>query len=92
MHIRFLAVFAFAAGLCAWAGNAGAQTFSRVLTQPGLGLFEKLLAVADLDGDGRDDILAGGLWEYDAYYATDTVTPEDRFTKTALHVFVGERW
>ena len=88
--VRFLAVFALAAGLCAWAGNARAQTFSRVLTQPGLGLFEKLLAVADLDGDGRDDIFAGGLREYDAYHATDTVTPEDRFTKTTLRVFVGE--
>ena len=88
--MRFLAVFALAAGLCAWAGNARAQTFSRVLTVPGLGLFQQLLAVADFDGDGRDDILAGGLWKYNAYYATDKVTPEDRFTKTTLHVFAGE--
>ena len=89
VHMRLLAVFILAAGLCAWAGSARAQTFSHVLTQPDLGLFDKLLAVADLDGDGRDDILAGGLWEYDAYHATDTVTPEDRFTKTTLHVFAG---
>ena len=67
-----------------------AQTFERVTTQPGLGRLDRVLAVADLDGDGRDDILAGGLDEYDAYYATMTVTPEDRFTRTPLHVFLGE--
>ena len=69
---------------------AGSVTFSRVATQPDLGRFDRVFAVADLDGDGRDDILAGGLDEYDAYYATMTVTPEDRFSKTPLHVFVGE--
>ena len=67
------------------------MAFSRVVTQPGLGRLDRALAVADLDGDGRDDILAGGLDEYDAYYATMTVTPEERFSKTPLHVFVGER-
>ena len=67
----------------------GSVAFSRVVTQPGLGRLDRVLAVADLDGDGRDDILAGGLDEYDAYYATMTATPEDRFTKTPLHVFLG---
>ena len=41
-------------------------------------------AVADLDGDGRDDILAGGNSEY-----YSGATPDERFTKTTLHVFVS---
>ena len=59
-------------------------TFSRVVTDPRLGRLEFVHAVADLNGDGRDDILAGG---YGDYY--DGATPEERFTKTTLHLFVS---
>ncbi|MCY4057333.1 MAG: VCBS repeat-containing protein, partial [Gammaproteobacteria bacterium] len=59
-------------------------TFSRVVTEPNLGRLEFVHAVADLNGDGRDDILAGG---YGDYY--DGATPEERLTRTSLHVFIS---
>ncbi|MCY4057334.1 MAG: VCBS repeat-containing protein [Gammaproteobacteria bacterium] len=59
-------------------------SFSRVVTEPGLGRLEFVLAVADLDDDGRDDILAGGRTDY-----YNGATAEERFTKTRLHVFVS---
>ena len=59
-------------------------TFRRVVTQPGLGRLDSVLAVADLDDDGRDDILAGGRWDPDS-----GKTPEERFRKTPLRVFVS---
>ena len=70
---------------------ADAQTssrvrFSRVTVEPELGRLDFVLAVADLNGDGRDDILAGGREEYGSY----APSPDERFTKTTLHVFVGE--
>ena len=70
----------------AQAQSASRVSFSRITTEPGLGRLDFVLAVADLNGDGRDDILAGGREEY-GFNAT---TPEERFTKTTLHVFVGE--
>ena len=56
--------------------------FRRVVTQPGLGVFDSVVAVADLDGDGRDDILARDYLDYN-------VEREDRLTKSPLHVLVN---
>ena len=44
-----------------------------------------MLAVADLNGDGHEDIVAGGRDEYGFYEASG-----DRLVKTTLQVFVGE--
>ena len=57
--------------------------FLRVVTEPGLGRLDFVLAVADLDDDGRHDILAGGREDY---YSG---APEERFDKTALRVLVS---
>ena len=63
----------------------GQVSFSRVSTNPELGRFDFIAAAADINGDGRDDIVAGGLTEY-----RDTGAPDDRFTKAPLHIFVGK--
>ena len=65
----------------------GSVTFLRVVTQPGLGLGRpvEVHAVADLNGDGRDDIVTGEIREY------NVGAPEERFTKAPLRIFVGER-
>ena len=66
------------------AQSSSTLSFSRVTTEPDLGRLQFVHAVADLDGDGRDDILAGGNSEY-----YSGATPDERFTKTTLHVFVS---
>ena len=63
----------------------GQVSFSRVSTNPELGRLDFIAAVADINGDGRDDILAGGREEY----RSDGV-PDDRLTKASLHILVGK--
>ena len=62
----------------------GSLTFLSAVTQPGLRGPDTVWAVADLDGDGRDDILAGEYLEFVA-------SPDERLTKASLHLLVGER-
>ena len=61
----------------------GSVTFLRVVTQPDLGLFTDVVAVTDLDGDGRDDVLVADYLEYHG-------TPEERSTKMPLSVLVND--
>ena len=61
----------------------GSVTFSRVVTQLGFGVFGSVVAVADLDGDGRDDVLAAKYLEY------NPVAREARLTKSPLRVLVN---
>ena len=83
---QFVAAIGAALLGCSAAGAQSSSTisFSRVTTEPDLGRLQFVHAVADLDGDGRDDILAGGNSEY-----YSGATPDERFTKTTLHVFVS---
>ena len=84
MHMRFLTVSALTAGLCAGTGDVRAQgsvAFSRVVTQPNV-FVDNVAAVADLDGDGRDDVIAFKSLEYN-------VAREDRLTKSPLRLFVS---
>ena len=63
----------------------GSATFLRVVTQPGPGPLDVVHAVADLNSDGRDDILAGELPEHNVR------APEERLVKSTRHIFVGEK-
>ena len=60
----------------------GSVAFSRVVSQPGLGVLDDVVGVADLDGDGRDDVLAAKYLEYN-------VAREDRLTTSPLRVLVN---
>ena len=72
--------------LASLAPGVAAQTFTLVTTERSFGRFDFVLAVADWDGDGRDDVLAGGREEH-----TFEGRPRDRFTKAVLRVFLGTR-
>ena len=61
----------------------GSASFSRVASPLDLGRIDFVATVADLDGDGRDDVLGGEYLEYN-------VAESERLTKAPLHVFVGE--
>ena len=61
-------------------------TFSRIETYPDMGRLDYILAVADFNDDGRDDILAGGREE-----AALDGSPDDRHETTALKVFFGQQ-
>ena len=60
------------------------MSFSRVITNPE-GRSDFIVAVADINGDGRDDIVAGGREEH-----RRQGVPEDRFAEVPFHVFVGQ--
>ena len=66
------------------AASTREPTFSRVETYPDMGRLDYILAVADFNNDGRDDILAGGREE-----AALDGPPEVRHDTTALEVFFG---
>ena len=74
------AIRSFTGAVC-----AGSPTFLWVVTPPGPGPLDIVHAVADLDGDGRDDILAGEDRE------RNVGAPEERLAKTTLRVLVGEK-
>ena len=63
----------------------GSVSFSRVVTQPGLGELDHVFAVADFNGDGLDDIVVGDSVDHDPDF-----TPADRLTKVPLHIFVSD--
>ena len=98
-HIAVVRLMGFAAVRVRWtqrgiaavlvagwlSSSAHAQTFERVDTPGGFNRIQVILAVADLDGDGRDDIIAGGQPN------DGSETVEDRLDKPPVQVFLGNR-
>ena len=70
--------------LCVGVAPVAAQTFSRVETRPGLGTMEHVLAVADLNGDGLEDLLLG-----DKVHSEFHFTAADRLRKVPLRIFIS---
>ena len=66
--------------------SAQAQTFSRIITETvALGRMNHVFAVADLNGDGLDDIVVGDQIDHDPDF-----TPADRLAKVPLHIFTSD--
>ena len=70
--------------LCVAAAPVAAQTFSRVETRPDLGTMDHILSVADLNGDGLDDLLLG-----DSIHSEPHFTAADRLRKVPLRIFIS---
>ena len=70
---------------CWLSGVVHAQTFARVATQGRFNRIQVIVAVADLNGDGRDDIIAGGQPN------DGSETVEDRLDKLPMRVLLGTR-
>ena len=70
--------------LCVAVAPVAAQTFSRVEMHPGLGTMDHILAVADLNGDGLDDLLLG-----DKFHSEPHFTAADRLRKVPLRIFIS---
>ena len=66
--------------------SANAQTFSHIITETvALGRMNHVFAVADLNGDGLDDIVVGDRVDHDPNF-----TPADRLTRVPLHIFTSD--
>ena len=70
---------------CSLSSSTHAQTFTRVETHGHFNRIQVIVAVADLNGDGRDDIVAGGQPN------DGSETVEDRLDKLPVQVLFGTR-
>ena len=81
MQTRFVAPFLIALA-CSFASEA--QTFTHVETRHEFGRYDVVFEVADLNRDGRDDLVVGAE-------AFGDGQPEDRFRKSVVRVFFGTK-
>lgn len=65
---------------------AHAQTFAHVETRISSGLFGEIVAVADFNLDGRDDVVLVGYREWNRQHEAD-----DRLIRAPMRVFLGTR-